>query len=269
MGNTLQIVYVLGPLAALFFLARVYRRDQVGAIRLLAVVLVGCLLLFLFVSPVLGDMVGHPAYGDASGVLRDSVDLLAVLRPSNSNPFWPNIAAPASPASPHSVVSGQSYIGLLGGVLALLGILARRETRWWLLVAFVAWLLALGPILKVSQQALTASVAGYDAVVPLPLAFLLNLPVFELAQTPSRFMLLFALAFALLAGFGMSALWSSRFVRRRHRYAQYLFALSAGVMAAGRLQAVCPVPHSTGRDSERHSRSGAAAGYPGNLQRAL
>ena len=205
MGNTLQIVYVLVPLAALFLLARLYRRDQVGAIRLLAVVLVGCLLLFLFVSPVLGDMRGHPAYSDDTGVLRDSVDLLALVTPSSSNSLWPDNIAPAAGSSADSLASGQSYIGLLGGILALVGILSHRETRWWLLLAFVAWLLALGPLLKVSQQALTASVAGHDAVVPLPLAFLLNLPLFEFALTPSRFMLFFALAFALLVGFGMSA----------------------------------------------------------------
>ena len=232
LGNTLQIVYLLVPLAALFLLARVYRRDQVGAIRLLAVVLVGCLLLFFFVSPVLGDMRGHPAYSDDSGVLRDSVDLLAIVRPSSANPFWADIVAPASGSMPDGMGSGRSYIGLLGGILALLGMMSRRETRWWLLLALAAWLLALGPILKVSQQALTASIAGYDAVVPLPLAFLLNLPLFEFALKPSRFMLLFALAFALLAGFGMSALWSSRIARNRHRYAQYVlaFLLALGVL---------------------------------------
>lgn len=225
MGHTLQIVYVLGPLVALFLLARLYHRDQVGAFRLVAVVLAGCLLLLLFLSPVLGDMQRHPAYDNAGGLVRDSVDLLGAVTPPPANRFWQEIVTQSSPLPLSDLAQGASYVGLLGGFLALLGIFSRREARWWLLVALVAWLLALGPILKVSDQALKASVAGYEAVVPLPLAFLLNLPVFELALTPSRFMLLFALMFALLAGFGMSAFWSSRFVQGRHRYAQYGLAL--------------------------------------------
>ena len=70
------------------------------------------------------------------------------------------------------------------------------------------------------------SIAGYDAIVPLPYALVVNLPVFELARTPGRFMFLFAPAFAMLAGYGMSALWSSRVISQRNRWLRYGLAMA-------------------------------------------
>ena len=66
--------------------------------------------------------------------------------------------------------------------------------------------------------------------MPLPYALFINLPLFELARTPGRFMFLFAAMFALLVGFGMTALCSSRLIQRRSRYVQLAAAVILTVL---------------------------------------
>ena len=215
MGHSMQVIYALAPLTALFSLARLYRGDQVGAARAMLVALLGTLLLALYLTPVLGDTLGDPQFSSASGHVRYSIDLLGLASPSFENPFWRDIATHSRRVLGTNLGEGTSYIGVIGGLLALTGVARRRHARWWLIVAMVAWLLALGPVLKVYDNVLSVTIAGYEAVVPLPFAALLNLPLFELARTPGRFMLLFAAMFAMMAGYGMAVFRDSGFIESR------------------------------------------------------
>ena len=225
MGHTLQIIYALAPLMILFALARLYRRDYAAAARVASVGLLGAGLLLLFLSPIFTETMHNSQYAEVGGHVRFSIDLLGLVSPSFANPFWGDIAGHSRAALGENLVEGSSYIGLLGGMLALIGVLRKRQARWWLLVAFAAWLLALGPLLKVFDQPLVLSVVGYDVALPLPYALAVDLPGLGLARTPGRFMFLFAPALAMLAGYGMAALWSSRVIARRNRYLRYGFAL--------------------------------------------
>ena len=202
LGHSLQALYLLAPLTTLFLLARLYKRDHVGAVRLAGVALAGSAALLLFLSPVLAEAFQRTSSEIGVGHVRDSIDVSSALSPADGNPFWRQLAADSAVTEPGD---GLGYIGVVGGLLALIGILWRREARWWLLVALVAWVLALGPVLKIGNQAVSAFIAGYEAVVPLPYALLMNLPLYDLARTPERFMLLFALMFAMLAGYGAAA----------------------------------------------------------------
>ena len=225
MGHSLQAVYLLAPLMALFLIARMVRRDYVGAARLALVAVSGALLLLLFLMPVLSNTLETSSYRQAGGHVRYSIDLLGIVSPSFENAFWRDIAVHSPRVLGVNLGEGASYIGVFGTLLALIGLLFRRQCRWWLLVLLTSWLLALGPVLKVYDQVLTLSVAGYSAVIPLPFAFLMNLPLVDLARTPGRFMFLFAAAFAIMAGYGMSALWSSPVFRRRNRALRFGMAL--------------------------------------------
>ena len=230
LGHSLQVLYLLAPLTILFLLARLYKRDYVGAARLIAVAVAGCLALLVFLSPVLGEAFQRRTAEPGAGHVRDSVDVASALSPAQGNPFWRQLDAQNQDPAPANPADGAGYIGILGGLLALIGMLWRREARWWLLVALVAWVLALGPVLKVGDQAVSAFIAGYEAVVPLPYALVMNLPLFELARTPERFMLLFALMFAVLVGFGAALFWSSRFVQRRQRYVRAALAIALALI---------------------------------------
>ena len=225
LGNTVQAVFLLAPLAVLFVLARLFRHDHVGALRATVVAFAGCIFLLLFLSPVLADIAGNPQIIRSGGDSQRSIDLLGVVSPSYGNAFWRDIATHSQLVLGAELAGSVSYVGALGGFLALLGILFRRETHWWLLVGFFAWLMALGPVLKVYDQALVGTIGGYEAVVPLPYAFVGSLPLFEQAGSPALFMSLFALAFALLVGFGTAVCCSSGLVQRRSRYTQTAIAI--------------------------------------------
>lgn len=229
-GHSLQVIYLHAPLFVLFILARLYRRDYVGATRTASIALVGTILLIGFLSPAIDRTLQSPHYQEVGGYVRYSIDLLGLLTPSFENPFWRDIASHARIVLGTNLGEGASYIGAVGGILALAGLLFRRQTHWWLLVALAAWLLALGPVLKLLDEAVSLSVAGYSTVIPLPYAFLMNLPFVELARTPGRFMFLFALALSMMAGWGMLVLWESALFQRRSRRMRYGMALMLALL---------------------------------------
>ena len=195
-----QLLYALLPMTALFVMARWLRRDQVGAARTLLAAVGGCLLLLVYLSPSLGEMLSLTARADAE-LVRNSIDLLDI-----------------------ATSSGTAFVGLLGGLLALLGVVGRRAARWWLLLAFGSWTLALGPLLQAGGEALAISIAGYETVAPLPYALFMDLPLVALAGQPQRFTLLYAVAVAMLAGFGADTLWRNPIVGRRHVWLRLILA---------------------------------------------
>jgi len=229
-GHALQTIYLLLPLMALFLFARLYKRDFLGATRVFSVGMVGGVLLLIYLFPTVGDTLQTSQYVEAGGFVRYSIDLLGLASPSFFNTFWSDITRYSSLVLGTNLAEGSSYIGVLGGFLAFIGVLAHRRTRWWLLVAVVTWIFALGPILKVLDQPVTIMIAGYETIVPLPYALFMNLPVFELARTPGRFMFLFALAFAMMAGYGMATLWTSQLVRKSNKILRYIVVIIFGVM---------------------------------------
>lgn len=224
-GHMLQIIYLLLPLMTLFLLARLVRRDFIGLSRGIWVGIVGGVLLILYLSPVIGETLQTSQYTEAGGYVRYSIDLLGIASPSHLNPFWGDITSYSSRVLGINLAEGSSYIGVLGGLLALIGLLSKRASRWWALVAGVAWLFALGPVLKILDQPVTIAISGYETIIPLPYALFSDLPIFQLARTPGRFMFLFAVAFAMIAGYGMSAVWTSKRVRHSRRGLRYVLVI--------------------------------------------
>lgn len=228
-GHMLQIIYLLLPLMLLFLCARLYQRDYVGANRVFWVGVLGSIVLGIYLLPVIGDTLQTPEYTEAGGFIRYSVDLLGVASPSFLNPFWGDIASHSSTVLGINLAEGASYIGVFGGVLAVIGIFSRRESRWWLWVAFIAWIFALGPVLKVFDQPVTIPIMDYETIIPLPYALFVEFPIFELARTPGRFMFLFAVGFAMVAGYGMSAIWTSQTVRNSNKLLRYALVIALGI----------------------------------------
>jgi hypothetical protein len=228
-GHMLQIIYLLLPLMTLFLLARLYQRDYIGVTRVIWVGLVGGSLLLLYLSPVVGDTLQTSQYTQAGGYVRYSVDLLGIASPSHLNPFWHDMTSYSQRVLGINLAEGSSYIGVLGGLLALIGLLSKRASRWWVLMAGITWIFALGPVLKVLDQPVIISISGYDTIVPLPYALFTELPIFGLARTPGRFMFLFAVAFAMMAGYGMSTIWTSSWIRNSRRGIRYVLVIALGI----------------------------------------
>ena len=229
-GHMLQIIYLLLPLMGLFLLARLYQRDYIGCSRVIGVGIIGGVILLLYLSPVINDTLQTSQYAKAGGHVRYSVDLLGVASPSFQNPFWGDITSYSSRVLGVNIAEGSSYAGVLGIFLALIGVFSKRHARWWLLVAGISWLFALGPVLKLFDQPVTVMIAGYETIIPLPYALFMDLPIFELARTPGRFMFLFALAFAMMAGYGMSTLWTGQMVRKSNRIFRYIIIVGFALL---------------------------------------
>jgi len=207
MGHILQSIYALAPVTGLFFLARLWQRDWRGAGRVVVVTLVGGVLYALYLLPVVLEVLSETAYSGTDGTVRFSLDALAIVTPSFFNPFYDAVLSYPRRVLGTNLTEGAAYIGLGAGLLAMIGFIGRRRARWWLLLALVAWVLALGPLLKVFDQPLQIDAGdGFISYLTLPWALLQELPGMSIARTPGRFAFVLALTVAMLAAYGAAVL---------------------------------------------------------------
>jgi len=103
--------------------------------------------------------------------------------------------------------------------LAVIGVAARRrESLPWVLMALFLMALALGPVLRVNGQVYRVPTL-YRALEPLQ--------VFRLMRQPDRYNMFLALPVAVLAAYGLAALFTSR-----RRPAAWTRTLASGALAA-------------------------------------
>ncbi len=203
LGHTLQLIYAGLPLVGLFALALLAERNWRALRWLIAALLIALLMLLVWLLPVASATLGTVAYTDEGGSVTYSLDLLAPVTPSFNHPLYGQWEYTHRVLGTN-IVEGSAYAGVIVMLLALVAAWKRPESRWWLLVALAAWLLALGPLLKLFDTPLAFTTDGYETYVTLPWALLQDLPIFNLARTPGRFNFLLALALAVLAGYGWS-----------------------------------------------------------------
>ena len=120
------------------------------------------------------------------------------------------------------------YFLLAAGLIAALDRRSRRQLGFWLLLAACAFVLSLGPSLRV---------AGRDTGVRLPFVLLQNVPLLEHLRAPSRFSILLVLALAVL----LSAGWTSWMARVRGGSARLGLTLGAAALMVAEYLAL-PVP---------------------------
>ena len=211
LGHTLQLIYAGLPLIGVFGLTMLVKREWRALARLVTVVLIGSAILALFLLPVLGSTFDTQAYTDEGGGVAFSLDLLGIVTPSFNHPLYGQLPYTRQVLGVN-LVEGSSYIGLFAGLLALIALWKKPAARWWLLLAGVAWILALGPLLKIFDTPINASTDEYSTFITLPWALVADLPGFNLARTPGRFGFVLALAVAVMAGYG--AQWLSAVSRQ-------------------------------------------------------
>lgn len=204
-GHALQAIYVLLPLVGLFLLRLIAERNWRGLWRVVVMSVLGSAGLLIFLLPsIIGTLDETDAYLLNTNV-RYSTDLLGILAPSFNHPLygeWPYTHRVLGV----NIVEGSAYLGVFTLLLVGVGVWKLRAARWWLLLAAVAWVLSLGPLLKVFDQPLILNRAEYLTYIPLPYALIENLPLLSLARTPGRFTFTVALAAAIMSGYG--AAWS-------------------------------------------------------------
>jgi hypothetical protein len=202
-GHILQSIFVLLPITAAFGLGKLWQRDWLAIGRIFGMGLLASGVLLVALYPAIRSATTESAYGDIQGYVRYSADLLALFSPSFLHPIFDSILAYPRRVLGTNLAEGAAYIGLIATVLVILGLVKKREARWWLLLAGLAWILSLGPVLKLFDQPVLIN----GATIPLPFALVQNLPAFNLARTPARFNFTLALALAVMVGYGTQWLW--------------------------------------------------------------
>jgi hypothetical protein len=195
-----QVVYVALP-TGLWLLTRLLDRQQPRRLLLLAQTAAAWVLAGLALAPILAGLVRQQASGDYvrpefAQVVTFSADLLAFVVPFQYNTLIGPAVTP--------IVNGlwgkldterAEYLTLTLLVLGLWGVgITGRVGRYWLNLALLAFVLALGPALHV----------GGATSVPLPYLALYLLPGGDSIRAPARLGLWVVFALAVLAALALT-----------------------------------------------------------------
>ncbi|MCU0498086.1 MAG: hypothetical protein MUF87_12110 [Anaerolineae bacterium] len=213
-GHTLQTLYVLMPLTGAILCLCLYRQNGRGVLRVITVGAIGGILLLIFLAPMLREAFTD-TYADDTGYVRYSLDLLAPITPSFDHPVFRQWQYTHQVLGVN-IAEGAAYLGIAAGILCLVAFWREPNARFFLAIALFAFILGLGPLLKILDQPVTTLIDGHATYITLPWAFLYDLPGFNLARTPGRFGFTIALAIAIAAGYG------ARVVLQRGRWGAIL-----------------------------------------------
>ncbi|MEL6151580.1 MAG: hypothetical protein AAFR56_18275, partial [Chloroflexota bacterium] len=203
LGNSLLLVYVLFPVTLIFTLARLVNREWGWLARIMGAAAAGGSVSLIFIVPIALEQV-NSAGPDEDGDVLYSADLLAVVAPSFYNPLFSDLTYSREVLGEIKNIEGTAYIGVIAAVLCLLALARVREARLYGWLALFAWVLSLGPMLKVADELIPLETDGYLSHVVLPWSALMNLPVLNIARTPARFNFAVALAVAIMVAYGFN-----------------------------------------------------------------
>jgi len=205
-----------------------------GRARALAVAAgVAGLIVGALLAPALLDAIqGNLRFLAVRGATGFAFDLLAYIVPAPNNPLV--LRSPLAGLSRRVVLSEYesiAYLGWLPLILSIAGARARwAESRPWVILAAVAGILALGPLLKIGGGLVHAPVEDGWYPIVMPYAFIGSLPFFQWSRTPGRLDILVMMSLAVLSAFGFK-LVSRRFALPTRCRIALLIAVSAFITA--------------------------------------
>lgn len=145
-----------------------------------------------------------------------STDLLSFFLPCQLHPIFGEMVTPIYSNFSGNITEHTTYIGyvvLLLSVFVFLKIRNNKEVKFWILSAVSFSLLSLGPLLSINGQTVFSA---FNTTVPLPhLVLYYLIPFLENCRTTGRFFVIAALAFAVLAGYGIAELLKKDFPKKK------------------------------------------------------
>ncbi len=223
--HVIHLPYLVLPVTVAVLLIALLRmgKEFFNWRRLGSLALVYCLAAVL-AGPFLLPTVLHFGEGEdylyKTGIVASSTDLLAFFTPSQFHPLLhplglvPSFAEEVFPGL-ESLREGLAYPGVLAAGLALWGLIKERQRAWvWGVLALMAAVLSLGPLLKVGGELLVFEVEAQPNHVALPYALIEQAPLMQIGRTPGRLNEAAMFAVAVLAAYGIAGL-SSLLARRR------------------------------------------------------
>jgi len=204
-GSLLILIYLVAPITGLFLIYLLWRRAWGSLLCVLLALGLGAMLSAPFLLPILREQASQTMR--EQGSVLYSASILGVVSPSFYHPLFKGLE------HSHRVLGvdpfeGASYVGIIAAALCLIAVWRVRRARKWLLLAALAWVFSLGPLLKLYDQPLADRVADYPTYISLPWALFQNLPILNIARTPARFNFAVGFAVAVMAGYGAAYLES-------------------------------------------------------------
>lgn len=200
-GHILQSIYVLMPVTGIFLLGKIALREWRSVKRIIGMGLLASVALLLILAPALLDA-SDSSYSTVGGFTQYSADLLAIVSPSFLHPVFGGLHYTRA-VNGTNLAEGLAYLGIISTMLAFIALWKVSASRWWALLGISAWVLSLGPVLKIFDTPLLIN----GNPIALPFALLQDLPGFDLARTPARFNFTLAIALAVLVGYGLNWAW--------------------------------------------------------------
>ena len=166
---------------------------------------------------------------ELGGQLSKSIDIASFVIPPPGNPWIPHALKPAALRVVSNADETHGYLGLVGFLLAVIGICSQRGlVSHWVLLTGGAALLSLGPVLKLAGEPIMLTIDGSAHPLQLPYALLDQLPFFNWSRTPARFGATIHFGLTILAAYGLDAL----LIRLRRKHSRWIltgFLCTVGV----------------------------------------
>jgi hypothetical protein len=205
------------------------RRQRVAPLlaRGAIVAVVAAVLLFPLAIEAVHDLASW-RYLPYPGTARYVADLTAYVRPGPAQTLLGARIGRAFDRDLTDTTVFPGYVLLAAGAAALVDRRVRRGLGFWILFGGCAFVLSLGPSLRV---------AGRDVGVPLPSALLPHLPGLQHLRAPSRFSILVVLALAVV----LAAAWTAWLARVRRAVLRLALTGAAAALIVAEYLAI-PVP---------------------------
>ncbi|HRF96323.1 MAG TPA: hypothetical protein PLZ51_14050, partial [Aggregatilineales bacterium] len=202
-GSLTLAIFYIAPLLIWFFVARIWSREWDWFWRGVRVVVMSLPIWALLFIPLFNELPQNPEVEQAGGghVLY-SADLLSIISPSPFNPNYRDLDYPEKVLGVN-LVEGATYIGIAGGFLVIIALITNISARGWGILGLVAWILSLGPLLKIFDSPVVLRLGVYETYIPLPWALFENLPLISSTRAPARWGLVLALVVAVIGGYGI------------------------------------------------------------------
>ncbi len=211
-GSLTLVVFYIAPLLAWFIVMRIWSRQWAWLARTMRVLVMSLPIWAILFIPLFSELPQNPELEQGGGHVLYSADLLSIISPSPFHPTWNDLLDYPAQVLGANLIEGATYIGIVGGLLALIGILRNVWARSWLWLGMIAWVFSLGPLLKLFDSPVVVRLGIYETYIPLPWALFEQLPFISSTRAPARWGLLLAFCVAMMAGYGMLALirWSPK-----------------------------------------------------------
>ena len=141
----------------------------------------------------------HPEDLFVESIIPKQTDLLAYIVPPHNHPLEGLFKGLEYADSWNRAWYSNAYLGYIVIILAAVGIGKTRRMAWfWVSLALVSWLLAIGPAPRINKHVYSS--------IPLPYRLVGDFLPIRIMREPRRFNMLLAIPFSVAVGYGVQAL---------------------------------------------------------------